>query len=132
MWLLIVVFVLIFVGVTIKWDNTPTPTNESESKSRFRQWCSAFGDGIVHVLRTLLYMAILLIPMWAMISLEEMNRNMHWIRRYNGDTVFVQILNETIDIQESIYKSASMIAFGIVAMTVVLGGLILYRTHRKR
>ena len=77
-------------------------------------------------------MAILLIPMWAMISLEEMNRNMHWIRRYNGDTVFVQILNETIDIQESIYKSASMIAFGIVAMTVVLGGLILYRTHRKR
>lgn len=94
--------------------------------------------GQLYVLQTILYLGILLIPAWVMVKAKEMAEDdgllfgLEPTGFYEGDSSFVQILNEVVEMQNRIDVWGVTIASGIVVMTIILGVLIFYRSHREQ
>ena len=137
MWIIIYA-VLIFLVISFGAGLSLIPASERKRMTLGQYIERVIVPGQLYVLQTILYLGILLIPAWVMVKAKEMAEDDGWLFGlepmgfYEGDSSFVQILNEVVEMQNRIDVWGVTIASGIVVMTIILGVLIFYRTHREQ
>lgn len=135
MWIIIYA-VLIFLVISFGAGLSLIPASERKQMTLGQYIEHVIVPGQLYVLQTILYLGILLIPAWVMVKAKEMAEDDRVLLGleptgfYEGDSPFVQVLNEMVETQNRIDVWGVTIASGIVAMTIILG--VFYRTHRER
>lgn len=97
----------------------------------------SFVEAIIAIVKVIFFTAILLAPLFIMLSPELADFNIFRVypATFEGDNVFSQILNETTKgdarIIEELYKIQYMILTGISSATIILAILII-RTRKPK